>query len=415
LANFAGADRALKKTLTRFGLVNLQRLLACALVINSASAGAPTGVIAGVSDAGPDATISLIMHDIDQNRLDVAMVRTENLLKEYPNFRLAHLIRGDLLMARVQPLTTFGNAPNAPADRLEDLREEAIARLKGYRNRPTQNSVPRYLLQMRSDQNYAVVVDTKQSRLYVYRNDHGRPVFIADWYVSQGKAGAEKTREGDLKTPVGVYQVIGELPGKKIGDYYGKRAFPLNYPNDLDRMEGRNGHGIWLHGVPADTFARPPKTSEGCVVLANQDLDALSSYLQIGVTPVIISDGIEWLSLDDWQNERNALNKEIDTWRTDWEGHDINKYLDHYSKRFHAPGMNLDAWSKQKRDVAATKAWVKIGISNVSVFRNPGKEDIVMVSFDQDYRSNNLNNVTKKRQFWIKEDGRWKIIYEGIG
>jgi len=268
-------------------------------------------------------------------------------------------------------------------------------------------------LQMREDQDYAVIVDTKQSRLYLYRNDKGHPSFVADWYISQGKAGAEKTREGDNKTPVGVYQVTGVLPPEKLGDFYGKRAFPLNYPNDLDRMQGRNGHGIWLHGVPKDTFARPPKASEGCVVLANQDLDALSTYLQIGVTPVIISNGIEWLSLDDWQSERTSLKKEIEAWRADWESRDIDKYLIHYSKRFRAGDQNLDAWAKQKRDVTTSKTWVKIGVRNLSVLRNPGKEDLVMVSFDQDYSSNNLSNVSKKRQYWAKEDGRWKIIYEG--
>ncbi|MBS1209598.1 MAG: hypothetical protein H6R19_1996 [Proteobacteria bacterium] len=404
----------MKKILKRLFCSRVHRVAACAVIVFSAKAGAPTAIMAGVSDAGPDATISLIMHDIDRNQLDVALTRTENLIHLYPNFRLAHLIRGDLLLARSQPLSTFGNAPNAPAGRMQDFREEALARLQGYRNRPAQNIVPRYLLQMREDQDYAVIVDTKQSRLYLYRNDKGRPSFVADWYISQGKAGAEKTREGDNKTPVGVYQVTGVLPPEKLGDFYGKRAFPLNYPNDLDRMQGRNGHGIWLHGVPKDTFARPPKASEGCVVLANQDLDALSTYLQIGVTPVIISNGIEWLSLDDWQTERTSLKKEIENWRADWESRDVEKYLDHYSKRFRAGSQSLDAWAKQKRDVTTGKTWVKVGVRNLSVLRNPGKEDLVMVTFDQDYSSNNLSNVAKKRQYWAKEDGRWKIIYEGV-
>lgn len=387
--------------------------MVCVAMSLSAKAGAPTPIMAGVSDAGPDATINLIMHDIDRNQLDIALMRTDNLLRIYPNFRLAYLIRGDLLLARSQPLTRFGDAKDAPAARINDLREEAIARLRGYRNRPDKNSVPRYLLQMRNDQNYAILVDTSRSRLYIYRNDKGRPVLVTDWYVSQGKAGAEKTREGDLKTPVGVYQVTGILPGEKIGDYYGKRAFPLNYPNEWDRMNGRNGHGIWLHGVPADTFARPPKASEGCVVLSNQDLEALGSYLQIGLTPVIISDGIEWVSLDDWQTQRAALDTAIERWRTDWESRDSTRYLSHYSARFRSGNQNLTAWSRQKRDVNASKTWVKVNLRNISVLRNPGRDEMVMVTFDQDYRSNNLNNVISKRQYWVKEDGHWKIIYEG--
>jgi len=37
----------------------------------------------------------------------------------------------------------------------------------------------------------------------------------------------------------------------------------------------------------------------------------------------------------------------------------------------------------------------------------------VVVSFEQICRSNNLNNPMRKRQYWVKEEGRWKIIYEG--
>jgi hypothetical protein len=39
--------------------------------------------------------------------------------------------------------------------------------------------------------------------------------------------------------------------------------------------------------------------------------------------------------------------------------------------------------------------------------------NLVVVTFEQDYRSSNLSNQMKKRQYWIKEDGRWKIVFEG--
>ena len=47
------------------------------------------------------------------------------------------------------------------------------------------------------------------------------------------------------------------------------------------------------------------------------------------------------------------------------------------------------------------------------MFRNPGKDDFVVVEFDQLYRSSNLSNSMRKRQYWIREDNRWKIFYEG--
>jgi hypothetical protein len=56
---------------------------------------------------------------------------------------------------------------------MEGLRAEAFARLRAYRERPPEDRVPRYLLQLRDDQKYAVVVDTRRSRLYLYHNDGG--------------------------------------------------------------------------------------------------------------------------------------------------------------------------------------------------------------------------------------------------
>jgi murein L,D-transpeptidase YafK len=148
-------------------------------------------------------------------------------------------------------------------------------------------------------------------------------------------------------------------------------------------------------------------------VLANQDLDALAKNLQIGTTPVIISNSIEWLSLDDWQAERAALSRSIEEWRSDWESLDTEKYLRHYAKRFQSGSRNLAQWAEQKRQVNAGKQWIKVAAANISMFRNPGKEEMVVVTFDQDYRSSNLSNTMKKRQYWVKEDGTWKIVHEG--
>ena len=390
----------------------LHRGFALAFVCFPLVASASGGLRAAAADA--DMALGEVIRDIEHRRTDDALKKVDALLLRYPNFRLVHLIRGDLLLARTRPLSAFGDSPEAPAEKLADLREEAIARLKAYRNRPPSNYVPRYLLQMEPDQKFAIVVDTQRSRLYIYQNDNGRPRFVADYYIAHGKLGAEKTREGDKRTPVGVYHVTANLPRQKLSDFYGSGAFPINYPNEWDRQQGRNGHGIWLHGTPSDTYSRPPRASDGCVVLTNQDLDTLSGYLQVGLTPVIISNTIEWLSLDDWASERTALNREIEAWRKDWESRDVDRYLAHYSRSFRNNEGDYGQWAQQKRLVAAGKSWVKVDLSKLSVFRNPGKQDMIVVTFEQDYRSNNLSNVLKKRQYWVKEGGRWKIIYEGF-
>lgn len=385
-------------------------------VFAAALAASPLLLAGGLrSDTGvtAEALLAKVIDEIGQERFASALQNIEALIRVKPNFRLAHLIKGDLLLARAQEIKTMGAVKNAPAGRLEGLRDEALARLRAYHERPPVNRVPRYLLQLRDDQKYAVVVDTRRSRLYLYQNDNGKPRFVADYYISSGKNGTEKTREGDEKTPIGVYHVTASLPRQKLSDFYGSGAFPIDYPNRWDRIQGRAGHGIWLHGTPSDTYSRPPRASNGCVVLANADLDALAQNLQIGLTPVIISEDVEWLNFDDWASERKAFQNHLEQWRADWESLDSDRYLKHYSANFSAGNENFEAWSRHKRQVNAGKKWIKVEIGNVSMFRSPGKEDLVVVTFDQDYRSSNLSNVMKKLQYWIREGGRWRIIFEG--
>jgi murein L,D-transpeptidase YafK len=348
---------------------------------------------------------------VGNNRLDVALNEVDSLLKANPNFKLAQLVKGDLLMARAKPISDFGAAPNAPRDRVQDLREEANARLqRAQQQQPI--AVPKYLWQLSPTQRYAVVVDTSKSTLYLYENVKGEPRYVADFYISVGKKGADKSSEGDQRTPLGVYFVNEHLPKAKLTDFYGPEAFPLSYPNEWDKRLGRDGHGIWLHGTPSDTYSRPPRASNGCVVLANNDLTHLGSHLQVGITPVIITSKMDWMADSDL-GERDALLKAIEQWRKDWASRDTESYLTHYAKDFSTGSVNLSAFAQQKRLVNSGKTWIKVKLSDLSVFPYPNQPDMVVVNFEQDYESNNLSNRMHKRQYWMKRDGRWQIVYEG--
>jgi murein L,D-transpeptidase YafK len=378
--------------------------VACALAAAGALAATPTA----------EDRLSTVFQSIEANKLDEALKRVDALIRDHPNFRLAHLVRGDLLLARTQPLLTFGNvAKSVAADKVDGLRAEALARMLGMRQRPADNRVPRQLLQLHAEQKHALLVDSSRSRLYVFANAGGRPRLVADYYVTLGKNGIDKAREGDQKTPVGVYHVTANLPRKKLTDFYGSGAFPINYPNEWDRRMGRNGHGIWLHGVPSDVYSRPPRASDGCIVLANADLDSVARFVQVGLTPVIIADRIEWADADAVESDRSSLAAAFEQWRTDWQSRDTARYLAHYSPKFSAGKQDLAAWSGHKRKVNAGKKWIKVGVSRVSMFRYPRERDFVVVTFDQDYRSDGLSNVMRKRQYWVKDGARWTILYEG--
>jgi murein L,D-transpeptidase YafK len=385
------------------------------------SSGAGTLLGPGSSTvAATEALLAQTLLAIAGSQFDIALAEIDKVLQQNPNFRLAHLIKGDLLIARSRPISSIGSASDAPLERIADLRDEARARLVRHNQERPVNRVPRSLLQLDPAQKYAFVVDTSKYTLYVFENDNGTPRYVADYYTTIGRNGIEKLREGDKKTPLGVYHVTGNLPREQLTKTYGTQsalygdgAFPINYPNEWDRRRGRNGHGIWLHGVPFDTYSRPPRASDGCVALNNEDLMVISKQVQVGVTPVIISQDVEWVEAGSAKATRNALQQSIEAWRSDWESRDTDQYLRHYSKDFTAGKQNLAAWAAQKRSVNAGKSWIQVKVDRVSMFLYPGDENLAVVTFEQDYSSSNVSNKMRKRQYWQHEKGGWRIVHEG--
>src|SRR5512140_1706693 len=95
-------------------------LLAAALVCASALLLSAAPVQA---DPSTDNLLGKVFDEIESNRLDLALKNVEALIQAKPNFRLAYLIKGDLLLARGRELKTFGDAPRgSSAERLADLR-----------------------------------------------------------------------------------------------------------------------------------------------------------------------------------------------------------------------------------------------------------------------------------------------------
>jgi murein L,D-transpeptidase YafK len=363
--------------------------------------------------SAPEAMLIRALLDIRDSKFSSAFDHIDSLLVSNPNFRLAQLVKGDLLLARARPINSIGNASGGSAELVAGLRDEARVRLVRSQITPSLDLAPRYLLQLPQKEKLALVLDSTKSTLFVFENTGKVPRYVADYYVTIGKNGLEKLREGDKKTPVGVYHVVSRLPKDKLTDFYGSGAYPISYPNEWDQMRGRDGHGIWLHGTPRDTYSRPPRASDGCIVLANQDLETLAARLQIGSTPIVIADSIEWAKPDEVDSLRSDLASSIENWRRDWESRNTDAYLRHYARKFTSNGMNLAQWSAQKHLVNAGKSWIKVGVSDMSLLLYPGKEEMAVATFEQDYASSNLSNRMVKRQYWIRENNKWRIVFEG--
>ena len=364
----------------------------------------------------PDALIAKSIQDIRANRLDDALREVNRVISIRPDFKLAHLIKGDLLMARARPLSGIGTVASSSASSaqsLSDLRDEARVRLMRYIDQPDPALLPRQILRLASDQKYALLADASRARLYLFENVDGEPRLKADFYMTIGKNGTDKRVEGDKRTPMGVYQITQQLPSRGLADLYGAGAFPLDYPNEWDRTRGRGGHGIWLHGVPSDTYSRPPRSSDGCVVVTNPDLKEISRWVRPGSTPVVLADRTDWIDREAWEKARDDLSRRLQTWQAAWQGREADRFLGHYDSDF-LKGAGR-AWAESKRRNIVDKAWITLELEDVSLFLYPGAEDgktMAYAEFTQRYASDRFTSVSRKRLYWRLEDGQWQIAME---
>ncbi len=363
----------------------------------------------------PETLLLKAVENIRNSDTERALINLKQLVKANPNFNAAQLMYADLMLARSQVITDFGNIANVSFERVTALRNEVMTRWRNHVSPVDRNKIPSSLMKLARNQDHVIVVDISSSRLFLFKNQEGVPTLINDFYVTIGKNGAGKYIEGDQKTPVGVYFVTGFISPEELPDLYGNGAFPINYPNVWDQRHGRTGFGIWLHGTPSKTYSRPPRDSNGCVIVSNQDLNALLPFIEKDRTPVIISDLIDWITKQEWTKRRDNYKLFVEMWRKDWESRDVDLYLRHYSKKYSGLGKNYNSWVEYKRRVNPSKKFIKVNITNKSMFLYPGEYQLMVVTFVQDYASDNFHRKFTKRQYWrMEDDGQWRIIYEGV-
>lgn len=95
----------------------------------------------------------------------LATEKSKALVKDYPNFQLAQLIYGDLLMGRKKPVGTLGDVPADLAalggGNLKDLRAESQLRIASLNFKPPADAVPL--------QSYCYRVETSMQLLWMFR------------------------------------------------------------------------------------------------------------------------------------------------------------------------------------------------------------------------------------------------------
>jgi murein L,D-transpeptidase YafK len=359
----------------------------------------------------PEVQLVAALDDLNAGKINEAWQTLDALVKRQPNFRLAQLFYGELLAARAgrpgQDVASLGGLE------YQGLVEEARLRLQNRHAAIPDGAVPDVLLRLSPARRHAVVVDLPRARLFLIENRDGELRVVRNYYASSGKRGWGKKSAGDNRTPVGVYHVTGFIQDQTLPELYGAGAFPLSYPNVWDRRLKYTGSGIWLHGVPRDTYARAPRSSEGCVTLANADLMDLKPFLVMGETPVVFTDTLGWRPRAAGQDERAEFMAQVEAWRARWSARDTDGYLAYYADDFETDGMGKKAFAAHKHRVNAGKKVINVQLDDVDLFRYPGGDGLMLARFTQRYRSDTFNQTTEKEQFWRRRgDGRWEIVKE---
>ena len=232
--------------------------------------------------------------------LDKALSAAQQASRALPKSHLANFLQYQayISMAGGDPIQAPPAVKPSPDAHRELVNE---SRARGKLVSVPKGAIPSAVIQIGPGTDTVLLVESERSRLWILTRKGDSIAVVANHYVTVGQQGIGKEREGDRKTPLGVYRIQSEIPGTKLIDFYGPLALPLDYPNPMDRARAKTGSGIWVHGVPSDRYARPPLASDGCVVLANEDLLALRKYAKPGRTTVVVVPQTNWLSPTAWR------------------------------------------------------------------------------------------------------------------
>ncbi|EKA8521259.1 murein L,D-transpeptidase [Campylobacter coli] len=222
----------------------------------------------------------------------------------------------------------------------------------------------------------------------------------------------DKQVEGDLKTPVGFYEL-----GRKFnpGDpYYGPFAFATTYPNLLDKVQGKTGGGIWIHGYPLDGTRLDEFKTRGCIALFNENLEEFAKVVQ---DKKVFAMTEEKEKVRAKKEDIAALLADLFAWKLAWTDSDINTYLNFYDekqfKRFDK--IKFEQFASMKKSIFSRKEDKKIKFSdiNISPYPNVENETMYRISFYEDYYTKNYQFKGDKI-LYVKIDskGKMKILAE---
>lgn len=259
----------------------------------------------------------------------------------------------------------------------------------------------------------AILVDKKTNQLHMTEYRDGAYKILKTYSATVGKVSGDKTDEGDLKTPEGIYHFSSWLKPPSLKPEFGAMAFYINYPNPYDQIAGRTGFDIMLHATNEPARLKLGFDSKGCIVLKNEDIREIQPHIRLNLTPILIFS--ELTPEFKTPGKDSKLRAFFEKWTKSWESKDIEPYMATYHSLFSAQGKDRDAWKAYKVALSKRYKTIRVKVENIQYFKHPKYS---MITFVQDYASTLKGGGVGHRSrgtkvlYVAEEDGALKIIAE---
>ncbi len=227
-----------------------------------------------------------------------------------------------------------------------------------------------------------ILVDKKSHQLHLAHYDQGFMKIVKSFHVTLGKVVGDKVQTDDKKTPEGVYIILSKRTPPNLQRKFGSMAFPVNYPNPMDKRLNKTGFGIMLHSTDDPSRLTRDYDSDGCVVVDNHEIAEISKHVQLGLTPMLIYEELKPDYLKEFFEPK--LKSFFDKWVQAWANKDIENYIAAYSPQFRSNGMTRDQYKSYKTSLTKKYARIEVAAENPRIYYHP-KYDVV--AFTQKYAS----------------------------
>ncbi|WP_158407291.1 L,D-transpeptidase family protein [Megalodesulfovibrio gigas] len=249
-----------------------------------------------------------------------------------------------------------------------------------------------------------LAVNKQAQELYVF--EQKSPLAMVEKITcTTGEREGDKLVEGDLRTPEGVYFIQQRLSAGLDYKDYGTLAHTLNYPNPVDRLKGKTGGGIWIHGRGHQIT---PRETKGCVALNNDAILELDKRLSRNL-PVLIAHNVDWRPEDTNFAESETLVRLVEDWTRAWESRS-DTFFDFFdAEKFSKSGdESFQAFKAHKANLFKNLPWLQVRSHNIHALPGP---DYWVTWFEQYYRSPSLSSGGIKRLYWMKDaTGNWRVV-----